>query len=197
MPVIRNYINKGVKLFSTQSSEFKLNFVHIQFYLVGSTYKLHSKDITDGELDLDCCAILLIYLVEACDPSSLIPMLSAIWSYCKFNFVKSKTCCLRSITSMLVGVLFWKLHVEFVKILLNENLLPFCITEMIKYHNHLHDSHEKKRIILGSLTLLALPEKPEQLQKQIPNIFKMTTKMIKSNARQVIIKFMEKNKLKN
>ena len=67
---------------------------------------------------------------------------------------------------------------------------------MIKYHNHLHESHEKKRIILGALTLLVLPEKPEPLQQQIPNIFKVLVKMIKSNARFVLIKFMEKNKLK-
>lgn len=62
MPVIRNYISKFAKFMETQSPEFKQNFIQIQFYLIGSTYKLHSRELSDGEIDLDCCTMIIIYL---------------------------------------------------------------------------------------------------------------------------------------
>lgn len=36
------------------------------------------------------------------------PFIVAIWTYCKYNFIKSTSSQLRSLTSMLMGVLFWK-----------------------------------------------------------------------------------------
>lgn len=68
-------------------------------------------------------------------------MFPPIWSYIKFNFAKSRTYCLRAITSTLMGVLFWRIPVPFIKMAMSENLLNFAIMEMIKYNNHLDETH--------------------------------------------------------
>lgn len=36
------------------------------------------------------------------------PALPVIWSYCKFNCHKAKSSYLKSLTTQLIGIMFWK-----------------------------------------------------------------------------------------
>jgi hypothetical protein len=64
---------------------------------------------------------------------------------------------------------------------------------VIKYQKLLEERHEKKRIILGLLSLLVVAEKPEQLLGQMPNLFKILIRLVGKNAESRILR----NKIQN
>jgi hypothetical protein len=62
-PVLRNYFGKGYQMIVSQKEEFKANFIHLVFYLVGFVYKKSSTEgQAEGDIQYACCSMLLIYL---------------------------------------------------------------------------------------------------------------------------------------
>lgn len=62
MPVIRNYIRKGSSIIMDNQDAFKTNLLHLLFYLINTVYTKGPSEI-NGELEMDCCTALLIYLL--------------------------------------------------------------------------------------------------------------------------------------
>ena len=141
MLVIRNYIAKGAKFVNSQNEAFKDSFVKMLFHLIGETYKMHDRDVVNGEVDLDCAAILMVYMVENYRYEVLVPFIPLFWNYCNYNFHKSRTSFLRAITSQLLGVLFWKVPVDFLKILDQAKSLEFALVSMVRYQHHLEETY--------------------------------------------------------
>lgn len=99
MLVIRNYIAKGAKFVNSQNEAFKDSFVKMLFHLISETYKMHDRDVVNGEVDLDCATIMMVYMVENYRYEVLVPFIPLFWNYSNYNLHKSRTSFLRAITS--------------------------------------------------------------------------------------------------
>lgn len=135
-------------------NNFQSTLLQVLLYLFSEIYKLYGEKSGCRETYLNCSSTLLIYIVEVYRLEFLIPILPIIWSYCKFNLLKSHTASLRAISAELLGVLLWKIPLETIKVLQEDNCLDFGLISMVKYHHHLDERYERRRIILGLLSLL-------------------------------------------
>ncbi len=73
------------------------------------------------------------------------------------------------------------------KLLNSDNSLPLVLTILNKYPRLLEEKHERKRLIIGLISILLLPEKSQTLIESIPLIFKNLIKLVKKNTRSRII----------
>lgn len=112
-------MSKGEAMIVAQNNYFKQNFVQVLFYLINTVYKNHSKDGSEGENDLNCATVLAIYFLETFPLDMVTPIVSILWSYCKYNCFKAKSIYLKSLTSQFISILFWKVPVEFLKLLIS------------------------------------------------------------------------------
>ena len=134
VPILRNYLGKGYTMILGQKPEFRMNVVSLIMYMVIQVYKKGSSNASemDGEIHLDCCSIMLVYLLESFPPEMTEMALSGIWNVCKFNISKGKTIYIKQITAQLMGVMLWKHPNAFLELVYKENafgaLIKYIVT---------------------------------------------------------------------
>lgn len=98
-------------------------------------YKKGSAAAADieGEVHLDCCSIMLVYLLETFPSDMTETTLTGIWNICKYNISKGHTMYLKQITCQLMCVILWKHPVAFLEILHKENSFG-VLQKFIKTH---------------------------------------------------------------
>lgn len=187
MPVLRNYIQKSSVLPGNepQIDGFKTNIIQLLFYLISEMYKKPPNEFS-GELDLTCCAALLIYLLENYQKKLPEAIFTHIYEFSKINITKFKSKMIKSLTSQLLGMLLWLAPTHVLTLAHHDNLVPVLLKELVSYHHKYEMEHERARVILGLNSLLALPEKPPQIMEKMPEIFKTAIALVKKNAEERI-----------
>ena len=124
MPVLRNYIQKSATLPATEPhfEVFKTNIIQLLFYLVSEMYKKPPNEF-NGELDITCCAALLIYLLENYQNKLPENVYAHIYEFSKLNFTKFKSKMMKSLTSQLIGLLLWLTPAPILTMAHKDNLL--------------------------------------------------------------------------
>lgn len=183
MPVLRNYIQKSSVLTGTepQIDGFKTNIIQLLFYLISEMYKKPPNEFS-GELDITCCAALLIYLLENYQNRLPEQIYAHIYEFSKINICKFKSKMMKSLTSQLIGMLLWLAPTQVLTLAHKDKLLETFLKELIGYHNKYEMEHERARVILGLNSLLLLPEKPNEILEKMPELFKTAIALVKKNA---------------
>lgn len=114
-----------------------------------------------GELDITCCAALLIYLLENYQHKLPEQIFTHIYEFSKINISKFKSKMMKSLTSQLIGMLIWLAPTQVLTLAHKDKILETYLKELIGYHNKYEMEHERARVILGLNSLLLLPEKPQ------------------------------------
>ena len=86
-------------------------------YLVVQVYKKGINVEIEGEIHLDCCSILLVYVFETFPPEITKSIVAPVWNVCKYNITKGETNYIKQITAQLISVTLWKHGAQFLQIL--------------------------------------------------------------------------------
>ena len=125
------------------------------------------------------------------------PLLPVMWSYCRYNCIKSKSIYLKSLTIQLISTLIWKFQFEFIKLLASENNLQLALTTISKNQHLLEEKHERKRVIIGLTSLLLIGDKPQTIFDSLPLLFKVLVKLVRKNAKSRVLTYLYENRNSN
>jgi hypothetical protein len=150
-PVLRNYLGKTAQILPTQKEEFKTNFVHLLFYLVGYVYK---STTVEDDIPFSWATILLVYLFETFPPEVTKLALISSWNIAKLNLQKGKAVSLKQVTCQLLCVMVWRHSLEFLGALVKDQKLHILIRQIRYVAKRLEEYQERKRAILGTSTLI-------------------------------------------
>ena len=169
MPVLRNYIQKSAALPSSepQFEGFKNNIIQLLFYLVGQMYKKPPNEFS-GELDITCCAALLIYLLQNYQRRLPENVFNHCYEFSKINFTKFKSKMIKSLTSQLIGLVLWLAPTQILTLAHKDNMLDFILKEISMEKNKYEMEHQRARVLLGLNSLLSLQEKPQAIMQKMP-----------------------------
>jgi hypothetical protein len=93
---------------------------------------------------------------------------------------------MKSLTSQLIGLLLWLAPTQALTLAHKDNLLDTFLKELVSYHAKYELEHERARVILGLNSLLALPQKPQEIMQKMPELFKTAMMLVKKNAEERI-----------
>ena len=106
MPVLRNYISKDSSLLFRLTDPFGVNLLELLFQMVSQIYS-KGPDEFDGEIEMNSCTILMVYLVENNIKKCPEPVINHIWEVVKFNLQRAKSHSLKALNAQLICVLIW------------------------------------------------------------------------------------------
>lgn len=164
--------------------------MHLILYLVVQVYKKGATADVEGEVHLDSCSIMLVYLLETFPSDMTETALPGIWNVCKYNISKGQTLYLKKITCQLMCVMLWKHPIAFLEILHKENGLGILLKYMKSIAGLLEETQERKRVILGNslfiagiCTFLTLVDKKfDVLSKLVPVLLRVLVRFVKKNC---------------
>lgn len=148
-------------------------------------YKKPPNDFS-GELDITCCTALLIYLLENYQRKLPEAVFNHIYEFSKVNISKYKSKMMKALTSQLIGVLLWLAPTHVLTLAHKDKILDAYLKELTGYHSKYEMEHERARVILGINSILALPNKPQEILARIPDLFKTAIILVKKNAEERI-----------
>lgn len=105
-----------------------------------------------------------------------------MWQFSKINFLKFNSRMLKVLNSQLLAMLLWVAPVQILTLAHKQNLLTQFLKEVIVYESKYTQEQERARSILGLSTLIALPEKPQEILEKMPDIFKTVLKLVRKSA---------------
>ena len=87
--------------------------------------------------------MLLVYLVETYSPEDITQpesALMAIWSFIKFNSLRSKSIQVKLVNAQLIAVCIWKVPDLFLKFVVNDGeSIDLVINEILSFHGRFNE----------------------------------------------------------
>jgi hypothetical protein len=96
--------------------------MQLMFEMVDNIYK-KGPDEFDGEVEMNSCTVLMIYLIENNYQKLSNDVIRHVWQVAKFNFFKAKSKSLTSLNIQLTCVMLWSAPIPTLALIQEDNLL--------------------------------------------------------------------------